>query len=279
MEPILIDIRDYVHAGEGANGESLNHRSDPEIMIKLYNASAPYEIIESELIQAQKVYNAGIPTPKPGEFITDGNGRYGIRFQRIPGKKSFSRATSDNPEKVEEYARDFASMCLKLHSTHLEKGLFPDIKEVDLGMLAANPFFDAGQKKILERFILSVPDADTAIHGDLQYSNAIMAGDKRYFIDLGDFACGNPLFDLGQVLLCCKYSAPEFILETFHLDVKTAADFWYWFAKGYFGDDCNPDSVEQELKPFSGLMVLLIERNANVRFPEFHALLEDTVLK
>ncbi len=278
MEPIIIDINEYVHAGEGANGESLNHRSNPDIMIKLYNASAPYEIIESELAMAQKVFNAGIPTPKPGEFITDGNGRYGIRFERIVGKKSFSRATADNPEKVEEYARDFAAMCKGLHSTHIDKGIFRDIRDVDLEMLAESPFFTSEEKKRLEHFILSVPDADTAIHGDLQYSNAIMAGDKRYFIDLGDFACGNPLFDLGMVPLCCKYSSPEFIKETFHLDMKTAAEFWHWFAKGYFGDDCNPDKIEQDLKPFAGLKTLIIERNAKVRFPEFHALLEETVL-
>ena len=37
------------------------------------------------------------------------------------------------------------------------------------------------------------PDEDTAVHGDLQYSNAIFTEDKRYFIDLGDFCCGNRL--------------------------------------------------------------------------------------
>lgn len=279
MEAILIDLSDYVHAGEGANGESLNHRSNPDIMIKLYNASAPRSMAESELIQAKKVFDAGIPTPKPGELITDGNGRFGIRFQRIADKKSFARATADNPEKVEEYARTFAGMCRDLHSVHLPAGEFPDIKSVNLGMLEANPFFTHGEKDRIARFIQDVPDADTAIHGDLQYGNAIMAGGRNYFIDLGDFACGNPLFDLGMVLICCKYSAPEFISEAFHLDMETAGKFWHWFAKGYWGDDTDPDEIECMLRPYAGLKTLLIERNAGVFFSNFHAIANETILK
>ena len=36
MDPILINLNDYVPAGEGANGESYNHRTDEGIMLKLY---------------------------------------------------------------------------------------------------------------------------------------------------------------------------------------------------------------------------------------------------
>ena len=36
MDPILIDLNDYVRTGEGANGASFNHKTDPSIMMKLY---------------------------------------------------------------------------------------------------------------------------------------------------------------------------------------------------------------------------------------------------
>ena len=279
MEAILIDLNEYVHSGEGANGESLFHRTDPKVMVKLCNPSIPREQVEQELAQARKVFSAGISTPEPGELITDGKGRFGIRFERIVGKKSISRSVSDEPEKVEEYARLFAGMCRELHSIHLAPGEFVNVKDTCLEMLAQNPFFTNDEKVRIERFILDAPDADNALHGDLQYSNAIIAGDRRYFIDLGDFSQGNPLFDLGMVLVCCKYSDPEFILNTFHLDMKTAGAFWHWFVKGYWGDDADPDEYEAMLKPYSGLKTLMIERNAGVRFPNFHSILEDTILK
>lgn len=275
MEAKIIDLNDYEYAGEGANGASYNHKSDKSLMMKLYNASAPREIIESELRFAHMVYDTGIPTPKPGDFVTDGKGRYGIRFQRIPGKVSFSRATGDHPERVEEYARRFAAMCRRLHSTQLPKGLFPDIKEADLKMLAESPYFKPEEREMVERFIKSAPDGDTAIHGDLQYSNAIMSDSGEFFIDLGDFSCGHPYFDLGMVLLCTVYDDDSFIRETFHMEPCTAREFWKYFVKGYFGEDADPDEIERILRPYAGLKVLIIERNAQMYFPNFHALLED----
>lgn len=273
MEPILIDLNDYEYAGEGANGASYNHRTDPSVMMKLYNAKAPHEVIMAELEASHKVFEAGIATPEPGDFVTDGNGRFGIRFRRITGKKSFSRAVGDEPERVEEYARRFARMCLKLHSTHLKPGEFRDIKAMDLELLEKNPWFTAEEKEKVAAFIKAAPDGDTAIHGDLQYSNAIFAESGEYFIDLGDFACGSPLFDLGMVLLCCVYDGEDFIREVFHMEPRTAKEFWFWFVKEYFGEDSDPKAIEEMLRPYAGLKVLIIERDSGMHFPEFHALL------
>lgn len=273
MKPILIDIREYVHSGEGANGESLNHRENPDIMVKLYNQSAPYEIIESEQELAHKVFAAGIPTPEPGDFVTDGKGRYGIRFKRIKDKISFSRAIGNDPSRVEEYSRRFARMCLRLHSIHMDTSVFENIKDVDLRLLEENPYFTPEEKKRAAEFIRNAPDGDTAIHGDLQYSNGIMSGDEDYFIDLGDFAYGHPYFDVGMVYVCSCCSDDEFIRETFHMEPSTAREFWKYFVKEYFGEDSDLDAVTEMIKPYAGLKLLIMERNCKACLPGFHPLL------
>lgn len=274
MEPIKINLEDYVHSGEGANGESLFHRSDPSVMLKLYNEGAPIDIVIDELELSHKAYEAGLPVPKPGDLVTDGV-RMGIRFQRIPGKVSFSRAVGNNPEKVEEYARRFARLCLKLHSIHLDKSQFNSVKEVDLRLLEENPYFTEDEKLKVAELIRNAPDGDAPYHGDLQFSNAVIAEDgSEYFIDLGDFGCGHPYFDLGMVLLCCVYDDEEFIRETFHMEKPTALKFWKFFVKEYFGEDADPAEIEKILRPYAGLKVLIIERNAGFHFPQFHALLD-----
>ena len=277
MKAIKVDMNDYEQSGEGANGQSFNHKHDSRIMLKLYNQSAPYEITESELIKAEKVYKTGIPTPRPGDFITDGNGRYGIRFERIVGKKSFARAISDNPEKVEVLARDFAALCRLLHSTHVDKAEFPDIRDVNLSLLEQNPYFTQEEKARVRAFIGSVPDSDTAIHGDLQYGNARRADGKKYFIDLGDFAYGHPYFDLGMILLTTIYEDEAFLKEAFHLTPDVAAEFWHYFVKGYWGDDADKKAIEKMLLPYAGLKVLIIERDSKMHFPAYHKILMDNI--
>lgn len=274
MEAIKINLEEYEHSGEGANGESLNHRTNPALMVKLYNASADITVIENELKYSGLLFEAGIPTPKPGDFVTDGNGRYGIRFERIVGKKSFSRACGDNPENVEQYARRFAAMCRILHSTKLDKSKFINVKDQYRDYLAHLDCYTPEERAFIEKTIENAPDGDTAIHGDLQFSNAIMVGDKDYFIDLGDSAYGSPLFDLGMVLFTCKYDNVDFLREVFHMEPSTAAEFWHWFVKGYFGEDADPDEMDRKIRPYAALKLLLMERMCG-SLPEYHYLLKD----
>ena len=270
MEATRISLDDYILSGGGANGESYDHKTDPDLMLKLYlpgKIQQPYD----EMMLARKVYALGIPTPKPGDYVVTDDGRYGIRFRRIRGKKSYSRATGDNPELVERYATEFADMCLKLHETHVDTSQFECVKDRYYRLLADNPFFSTAQKDRIGKFIADSPDTDTAIHGDLQYSNAIFTGNERYFIDLGDFCYGYNLFDIGMVYLCCNLSTPEFIEETFHMPKSLAIKFWKFFAQAYFGKDRPLSEIDEEIRPYAGLKTLIVERDTQRPMPELRA--------
>lgn len=280
MEPILIDLNDYERTGEGANGASYNHKTDKTVMMKLYFRN--FDAAKQELELAQKVYDAGIPTPKPGDLVTDGE-KTGIRFRRIDGKKSYSRACGDNPERTEEYAREFAQLCKQLHTIHVDTKLFENVKDRLYKMLEENPFFPDEQKRKIHDFIASAPDADTAIHGDLQFSNGIFVEKDGvrtpYFIDLGDFCYGYYMFDLGMVYLCCKLNNEAWTMEQYHMSNATAARFWDAFAREYFGPDANLEELEKTIRIYAALKVLIIERDTHFKLPEFHAILEETILK
>lgn len=277
MEALLIDLNDYERSGEGANGHSYFHKTDPKIMMKLNNPGLDRSIAENELAQAQRVYDAGIQCPKPGELVTDGKGCFGIRFERILGKKSFSRIVGDNPELTEEYARRFAVLCRKLHSTRVNTELFPNNKQVYLKFLEEDPYFTPEEKVKIAAFINSIEDTDTAIHGDLQFSNVITDGTNDYFIDLGEFAYGHPYFDVGMVYLCCCKDDEEFLREVFHMTPQTARSFWVYFADEYFGHGCDLEQIEKMITPYAGLKSLLIE-HYGAYVPAFHEML-DPILK
>jgi len=277
MEPTKINLSDYVKSGEGANGVSYNHKTDPTIMLKIYFRN--FEAARQELDFSQKVYDMGIPTPKPGDLITDGE-RLGIRFHRIEGKKSYARAVGDNPDLTEHYAREFAQLCQQLHKIEVDTTQFPNVKTHYLNLLEANPFFDTYQKQKLHDFIVNAPEAHTAIHGDLQFGNGIFVDQpehKQYFIDLGDFCYGYKMFDLGMVYLTCNLNDESFTKEAFHMDNATAARFWKAFAPAYFGDNADLDSIEKEVRIYAGLKTLIVERDTHCPMPAFRAMLEGTI--
>ena len=276
MEAIRISLDDYILSGGGANGESFDHKTDPSVMLKLYFPGKIQQPLD-EMNLARKVYELGIPTPEPGEYVVTDDGRYGIRFRRILGKKSYSRAAADHPELVGQYASEFAQMCRQLHSTHIDPARFENVKDRYYRLLEENPFFTVQEKDRIGKFISDTPDEDTAIHGDLQFSNAIFVGEKRYFIDLGDFCYGNHLFDLGMVYLCSNLSPEPFILETFHMPKSLAIEFWRKFVPAYFGEDRPLSEIEEMISPYAGLKTLIIERDMNQPMPVFRDALKSVL--
>lgn len=278
MKPIKIDLNDYVRTGEGANGASYDHKTDKNVMLKLYFHN--FDAAQVELEMAQKVYALGIPTPEPGDLVTDGKA-LGIRFRRLEGKKSYSRACGDHPERTEEYAREFAQLSKKLHAIHLDTTQFENVKDRLYKMLADNPFFTDEQKQKIHDFIAAAPDTDTAIHGDLQFSNGIFVEKDGvrtpYFIDLGDFCYGYPMFDIGMVYLCCYLNEESWTRDVFHMSNATARRFWDAFAPEYFGPDADLGEIEKTVRIYAGLKTLIVERDTHRPMPEFRAMLEGTV--
>lgn len=270
MEAIKINLDDYVLSGGGANGESYDHRTDPSVMLKLYFPGKIQQPLD-EVTLARKVFALGIPSPEPGDYVVTEDGRYGIRFRRIVGKKSYARAIADNPEKVEQYAVEFAAMCRNLHKVHVDKTRFESVTERYLRLLSENPFFTVREKDSIARFIENVPEEDTAIHGDLQFGNAIFTGTEKYFIDLGDFSWGNHMFDVAMVYVCAVLSDEGFIKEAFHMPKSLSQEFWRFFAPAYFGPDRPLRDIEKEVGPFAGLKTIIIERDTKRPMPEFRA--------
>ena len=277
MNETIINLNDYESSGAGALGESYISKSNPNILLKLYSREREQMGLD-EYERARKVYQIGVPCPTPGELVRTEEGLLGIQFHRIVGKKSYARALSEHPERLEEYAARFAEECKKLHSIRPEPGLFPTAKEQCLMHICLNKFLTDEEKAGLERYVGNLPDADTALHGDLHYGNIIFTEDgTHYFIDLGDFCTGSPLFDLAIIYRqTCKM--PEaFIKENYHIDAATAKAFWQAFVPQYFGPDARIEEVEAMLEPYNTLRSLAVEHSIGKYRPEIRPALREMI--
>lgn len=277
MNETIINLNDYESSGAGALGESYISKSNPNILLKLYSREREQMGLD-EYERARKVYQIGVPCPTPGELVRTEEGLLGIQFHRIVGKKSYARALSEHPERLEAYAARFAEECKRLHSIRPEPGLFPTAKEQCLMHIRLNKFLTDEEKAGLERYVGNLPDADTALHGDLHYGNIIFTEDgTHYFIDLGDFCTGSPLFDLAIIYRqTCKM--PEaFIKENYHIDAATAKAFWQAFVPQYFGPDARIEEVEAMLEPYNTLRSLAVEHSIGKYRPEIRPALREMI--
>lgn len=290
----MLDMSQYRQTGEGANGSSYDSLLDPDYMVKMYNVGYPEGAVEEEVGVAAKVYGLGIASPEPGCLVTDGE-RLGIRFRRIRGKRSYARMIADEPERLEDFTREFARQCKVLHAVKCPDNLFTDVRRQSLNLLSKNNL-EPELKRRIKRFIESAPDADTALHGDMHIGNAIStlpagallsAPHDIYFIDLGMFAHGFPLFDLGMMQNICLYSDESFRREAFHVTGEVTREVWRIFVDEYFfaedrladkliGPGQTPESVDRAIMPYQCCKLLLVGYNLGFMPPHYLKFIEDT---
>lgn len=267
MEPKPVDLNDYILTGGGFMGESYNCKDDPAFMLKLYPLDKT-EFAQREYERSLKAYTLGIHTPAPKELVKAPDGRLGVIFQRIQDKKSFAKAVGQDPSRTEELAARFAVMCKTLHSTRVNKEENSSIKEFFASAFETDKYITSAQKDRLLRFIADIPDPDTAIHGDLHFGNAIFRGDESWFIDVGEFGYGNPLFDLGIFMSVIEFTPEEMIRKLYHMDKATAFRFWNAFLQEYFGPDRPFKEMEEEIKPFAAIRALFVQSVLGILIPE-----------
>jgi len=98
-----INLEEWESFGDGGYGESFYHKTDDSVILKLNKTSVSAAKAQEEFRRSKAVYDMGIPSAEPYEFVTDGE-RYGMIVQRIQGKESFGRILADHPERLEELA-------------------------------------------------------------------------------------------------------------------------------------------------------------------------------
>ena len=260
MKPIVINLKDYELSGGGKLGESYNKKDDPDILLKLYSTDLEKMGLD-EYERARKVYNLGLPCPEPGQIVRTADNRVAIQFKRIHGKLSYARALSIHPEKIEQYAKEFADICKKLHSTTPPPGLFPTFKDQSRQYIMENPFLTDEERNGILHFIDSQPDADTALHGDLHIGNVIFDDKgRKYLIDLSEFSTGSHMFDLGIIYLQCCFIPNEVEMELYHITKDVSVPFWNLFIKNYIGPDVNVDEFNKQILPYALLRILCVEK-------------------
>lgn len=256
-----IELNEWHKTGDGANVESYTSKDD-NLMLKVFKSDSTEENALRDYNMAAKVAAMGIATPEVYEIVRVGDG-YGVIYQNLKNKKSYSRLVVDNPEKIKEYAADFAKMSKELHSipcnTDIGEGKLLRIRK---GIEKAK--FIGRYKTDLYKLLDETTTVTTCLHGDLHTGNLVRSEGQDYWIDLDRFTYGNPILDIAHMNnMYSSLSWLPFIQNITHMNKKQLNEFWDCFVEEYYGytkkDTEKLKELERKICIFNGLD--LIEKN------------------
>ena len=236
MEKRKITLQGWSRSGEGATAVSYNNDSDPHQMPKVFSSSIigpQYASTEYEL--SGNVSGLGLRTPCALELV-DCDGFSAIIYERIVNKRSISRLCASAPEDLEHWAGVFAHECAVLHSTSCSPDRFISRKEQMLAAMNSHRGYSDRTRKMIAALAGELSDRPTCLHGDLQTGNLIVDSDTgvTYWIDLGSFAYGDPMFDLACLYFFCKHPVGRFVGRRLcHMSFARLGRFWDVFAAVY----------------------------------------------
>ncbi len=216
----------------GLNGEFFA-LSDEE-MVKVYGPDIPLSDIKLERKYAQTAMVAGIPTLIPYDVVQTENG-YGIVYEWA-GAKSLAAVLKDEPDRLPSLAGLFAKLLLDIHSTEIQEGSLPDIKERYREWIRQIGDEGNAQTAVFSQLIETVADRGNYVHGDISLNSVLVRDGELVLFDMAGSARGHGLFDLQGIfasLVAMEKTKEGYCMESFGLSSQVCMNFWKIFFREY----------------------------------------------
>ena len=222
---------------KGANGAV--YRYNDETILKTYFAKDALPEIKQERENARRAFVLGINTAIPYGIVRVGDG-YGTVTELL-NATSVTKLIRANPDDLTEAAKYYIHMLKNIHSTEVEDGEVPDMKETALAWADfVAPHLPEAQAKKLRALIEAVPKQNTLMHGDYHTNNIMVQNGEPLLIDMDTLCMGHPVFELGSMFNAfIGYSEldHQVTMNFFGYTHETAEKFWQLALKLYLGTE------------------------------------------
>ena len=222
---------------KGANGAV--YRYDSETILKTYFAKDALPEIKQERENARRAFVLGINTAIPYGIVRVGDG-YGTVTELL-NATSVTKLIRNNPEDMSEAAKYYIDMLKNIHSTEVEDGEVPDMKETALAWADfVADHIPAEQGRKLRALIEAVPKRNTLMHGDYHTNNIMVQNGEPLLIDMDTLCMGHPVFELGSMFNAfVGYSElnHQNMMDFFGYSFETAGKFWNLALRMYLGTE------------------------------------------
>ena len=245
-----IDVDGCQVIGRGSRGTV--YKIEEDTAVKVFGKEFDLSAVEKERELTRNALIAGIPTMIPFD-IAECKDSYAIIYELVSGQ-DYTEAIKREPEKREEYIRDYSRFVKEINSILLPPEKFRSQKAACLDILSlCKEKCSKEEYALYYDMIRLVPDAYGFVHGDCHMKN-IMTGDQDHMIiDLEGCGYGHYFFEL--IAICCDYKLPglplfegmkDFVVEMimgFHK--VECLQVWNTFFKEYMGDRSSLEDLDE----------------------------------
>jgi uncharacterized protein (TIGR02172 family) len=196
----------------------------------------------------------GIPTIMPFDVVQTEKG-VGVILELL-ASNLMSVLIRENPEKIDKYITDMVELAKILANTKFDEGELRSRNEVLISKLdSIKDIVSPEEITTMTGYINAIPRRNTAVHGDFHAKNLMISEDKPILIDMDEFSCGHPIWDVANANFIYQVAAhtdpviaddlydingkmpfEEFYFKMIGCTTSGADIIWDKFFNGYFAE-------------------------------------------
>lgn len=227
----------------GVGGVGTVYRLDGDTIIKVFREGTTIDEVRKEITMSKEAFVMGTPTAISFDIVKVGS-QYGLVYELL-NAETLSSCIKRAPERIEEFARQYANLFRQLHSIEVPADSnVPDaIEHERQQILHIRRYFPQESIDLLLQILDAIPTSNRLLHLDLQVKNTMMQGDELMLIDMGEMGYGHPVLDLGHA-----YSAMVLLIgdydKTIGIPRELGNKVWD-LAINYYFEGQPADVIEQ----------------------------------
>jgi aminoglycoside phosphotransferase (APT) family kinase protein len=202
FSPDSIDLKELKLLGQGRTAEVF--LLGDRFVIKVFRPNFPKQAIDNEYLVCRSIGSVvDIPKAYQRHVIA---GRDAIIFDFVQGESGF-RHLFRNPWSIAGFAREFAAVHAKIHSTSVPDAV-PELKSILVRNINLHDHLTTESKTEIIKHLDRLPGGDNLCHGDFHPENILMKGRKPFVLDWMTATRGNPLADVARTSILLKWAEP-----------------------------------------------------------------------
>ncbi|AZN41193.1 phosphotransferase [Paenibacillus albus] len=181
-------------------------------VVKLYHSNWRQEDVQREYRNCSVAWNSSLPVPRPYEMVT-WEDRHGIVYEGIAGETLVNRIIQSlhalEPYDVDEENHELRQYARVLNAIHHASGEGIMTSQRDnLKAIIGHPApLTIDELAELHAYLDRLPIKKQLCHGDTNFSNLLIDGDRLVMIDWMHAAIGNPEADVAEVCVAIEYAS------------------------------------------------------------------------